>query len=271
MALPWVLMLGLVNAAWAGSVLRNGATFVSQTPPPAVMTPGQTFRVEVRMRNSGRSTWTSAAGFKLGAQDPADNANWRLGRLAVPNTVAPGQEGVFAFDIRAPQAPGEYRFKWRMVREKVEWFGFFTADAAVRVSSPTPVPDPTPVLGPNPSPGAWNGVVPNLGSVVDDVAGRYPDLFARSCQTAAGGSWEFMDKVVTELRARDRRFGFNCKRGNCGDPSKDGVAYYAGSGDPADGKGPVVWIDTIVAHCGDSRPSWQVFPFDNAGYWISHH
>ncbi|MBI5201423.1 MAG: hypothetical protein HY925_07545 [Elusimicrobia bacterium] len=260
MVLLWTLVFGLADAA----ALKNGASFVAQTPPPSSMKPGQTFRVELRMKNSGTSTWTAAAGYKLGAQESTDNTNWRRGRLSVPASTPPGKEAVFSFEVKAPAAPGEYHFKWRMVREKVEWFGHASADVVVKVA------EPEPELGPNPSPGVWNGTVPNLRSVVEGVASQNPELLARSCQDQ-GGTWEFMDKVVKELRARDRRFGFNCKRGNCGDASKDGVAYYAGYGDPADGKGPIVWVDTIEAHCGNAKPSWQVFPFENNGAWISRH
>ena len=48
-----------------------------------------------------------------------------------------------------------------------------------------------------------------------------------SCQPE-GGSWEFMDRTVDALRAKDGRYGYNCKRGNCNDPSLDVVSYFYG-------------------------------------------
>ena len=40
-----------------------------------------------------------------------------------------------------------------------------------------------------------------------------------------------MDLAVAALRARDTRWGYNCKRGNCNDLSIDVVTYFYGAGD----------------------------------------
>ena len=48
-----------------------------------------------------------------------------------------------------------------------------------------------------------------------------------------GGSWQFMDQVVDTLRTYDTRWGYNGKRGNANDPSKDVVAYHYGPGPDA--------------------------------------
>ena len=65
-----------------------------------------------------------------------------------------------------------------------------------------------------------------------------------------------MDLVVDTLRLEDTRFGYNCKRGNCNDPSKDIVAYNYSAG-PDEGNSSVYIIDTISGHCGRGpTPAW---------------
>ena len=49
----------------------------------------------------------------------------------------------------------------------------------------------------------------------------------------SGGTWEFMDYLVDELRKEDNRWGYNGKRGNANDPSQDIVDYHWGAG-PSD-------------------------------------
>ena len=105
-----------------------------------------------------------------------------------------------------------------------------------------------PVSGKLPYP-SWGG------AIVAQVAAARPDLLRRSCQDE-GGTWEFMDLVVDTLRLEDTRFGYNCKRGNCNDPSKDIVAYNYSAG-PDEGNSSVYIIDTISGHCGASpSPAW---------------
>jgi hypothetical protein len=58
-----------------------------------------------------------------------------------------------------------------------------------------------------------------------------------------------MDQVVDTLRTYDTRWGYNGKRGNVGDPSKDVIAYHYGGG-PDEGSTDVYIIDIIGGHCG---------------------
>lgn len=99
--------------------------------------------------------------------------------------------------------------------------------------------------------------LPNYISIVIDYANANPAELANSCQNA-GGTWDFMDGVVDALRAVDGRFGYNCKRGNCNDPSHDAIAYYWGEGAPFEGARQVYVVDIIGGHCGPSpTPTWQ--------------
>lgn len=99
----------------------------------------------------------------------------------------------------------------------------------------------------------------NMLGVVRDVARRHPRAFRNSCQDR-GGSWEFMDRVVEELRKIDGRWGYNCKRGNCNTVSHDVVNYYRGSRTStaaANNSPDVSIIDVIASHCNPNpQPAW---------------
>jgi glucose/arabinose dehydrogenase len=110
---------------------RNAA-FVSQSVPTA-MTAGQSYNVSVTMRNTGGTTWTANALYRLGAINPYDNFTWggnRVG-LAAGDVIAPNQTKTFTFTVRAPTAPGNYNFQWRMVQDGVAWFGSETPNVVV--------------------------------------------------------------------------------------------------------------------------------------------
>ncbi len=74
---------------------------------------------------------------------------------------------------------------------------------------------------------------PNTLHIAQQVVAANPGILSlqRSCQEEIWGGnhvagWEFLDKLVDALRLEDTRWGYNCKRGNCGDPSLDVVAYH---------------------------------------------
>lgn len=99
-------------------------------------------------------------------------------------------------------------------------------------------------------PGETRRPRPNHSAVVRAVASAFPGAFQHSCQPE-GGSWEFMDRAVDALRAVDGRYGYNCKRGNCGDPSLDVVSYYYAPDMNSFQGDPRVYIfDIMGGHCG---------------------
>jgi len=100
----------------------NDASVVSVTAPSTV-TAGKTFTATVVMNNNGTTTWTTAAGYKLGSQTPQDNTTWGFSRVALAASTAPGANATFTFTATAPTTPGTYAFDWRMVQESVQWFG----------------------------------------------------------------------------------------------------------------------------------------------------
>jgi len=97
--------------------------------------------------------------------------------------------------------------------------------------------------------------LPNRANVVNAAFAARPDLVRRSCQDS-GGTWEFMDYLVDELRKEDNRWGYNGKRGNVNDPSQDVVDYHNGAG-PSENSTAVYIIDIMFQHCGSSPgPAW---------------
>ncbi len=131
-----------VSSAWASVAIgavctppANNAAFVSQSVP-TTMTAGQSYAVSITLQNTGGTTWTTAAGYKLGSPNPQDNTTWGFGRVALPASVNPGANVTFNFTVTAPGTAGSYNFQWRMVRELVEWFGATTPNVVVTVQAP---------------------------------------------------------------------------------------------------------------------------------------
>ena len=132
----------------------------------------------------------------------------------------------------------------------------------------TPIPTPSPGVPTTPVPGGGGGKrtpdpapgqrlpLPNMLSVVQQVAAARPDLLQNSCQEH-GGTWGFMDLLVDTLRTYDTRWGYNWKRGNVGDPSLDIVDYHWGAG-PDEGSTQVYIVDILGGHCGSNpSPTWN--------------
>ncbi len=111
----------------------NKAQFIDQVVPDH-MEAGKVYNVSLRMRNSGNTTWTSAAGYALGIAD--DNSAWNTGRLSLSEAVGPGAATIIGGQVRAPTTPGAYNFRWQMVQDGVEWFGVYTTNVVVTVTAP---------------------------------------------------------------------------------------------------------------------------------------
>jgi hypothetical protein len=107
-------------------------------------------------------------------------------------------------------------------------------------------------------PGETRKPRPNHSAIARAVASAFPAALKNSCQEH-GGSWEFMDRTVDALRAVDGRYGYNCKRGNCNDPSLDVVSYYYRPDPNAFQNSDSVYIfDIIGQHCGaDPSVVWN--------------
>lgn len=150
--------------------------------------------------------------------------------------------------------------------------------------NPPPIPHANPGAGAGggggggggtggPGGGAGGGTLPvplpNYYQVVADYFAANPSQVANSCQSS-GGNWDLMDGIVDTLRAADSRFGYNGKRGNCGDPSNDAISYYGGLGGPSECAAQVYIIDVISGHCGPNpQPAFNDVTPLGPGAWIS--
>lgn len=117
--------------AWTAP--SNNSAFVSQTVP-TTMVVGTTYSVSVTLQNTGDTTWTSAARYRLGPQNPSETPIWNTSRVALPASVPPGGTVTFNFNVIAPNVAGTYNFQWQMVFEHVEWFGAISNATPVTVT-----------------------------------------------------------------------------------------------------------------------------------------
>jgi hypothetical protein len=202
----------------------------------------QTFSVTAVPIGSGGQTVldVGALPFTLGW---GEEYFWRVRGISENGTTASPYSHVVSF--RTPAAP------------------VVPAPAPPATPAPTPPAAPTPAPAPAPSPGyrapdppaGQRLPLPDMYWVVEKVAREYPSALRNSCQDH-GGTWEFMDRVVDELRRHDSRWAFNAKRGNFRDPSHDVVFYHWAAG-ASEGSRDGYIIDIIVSHCGSNpQPGW---------------
>ncbi len=167
------------------------------------------------------------------------------GSTLIAEPLIPGGSGRTSWPVTA-QLKYETTYTWRARAELADAYGAwsptwtFTTPAAP-VSGAFRTPDPAP---------GTRLPLPNRVGVVDAAFRARPDLVRRSCQEH-GGTWEFMDYLVDELRKEDNRWGYNGKRGNANDPSMDVVDYHWGAG-PSENSTQVYIIDVMYQHCGNA-------------------
>lgn len=116
----------------------NTAKFISQEIATQI-DPGATVSISITMKNTGTTTWTKSAGYRLASVDPEDNLNWGINRIDLEegDAIAPGQSKTFTFDISAPSDPNIYRIQWKMIQEGTGLFGEKTKHVLVNVGSPS--------------------------------------------------------------------------------------------------------------------------------------
>lgn len=158
------------------------------------MLPGKSATVTVKMRNNGNYTWTAASNFRLGSQNPANNATWGVSRVIATSDVAPGQTGTFNLTIRAPSTPGVYNFQWRMLQENVAWFGDLTPNLAITVLSGSISASPTVCTIPTGSTTCtatlnWTSNSSTSEVWVSKLDGSSPQLFARNKSGSQAAPW----------------------------------------------------------------------------------
>lgn len=139
----------------------------------------------------------------------------------------------------------------------------------------TPTPTPTPGGGTgNRTPDPPTGTalpLPAYGAQVLQlyVAQSGGASLPLACPTGNANSWGFMDGLVDQLRQKDTRWGYFCRRGNCFDPSNDVIGYHATAGPETTGAAGVIGVDVIGDLCGTNVAQWLPLAFDQAALWTS--
>jgi len=107
------------------------ATYRAQSYP-STMVAGSTAIVWVEYNNTGTGTWTHSK-TRLGTSSPQDRSSpfYNSTNWVGPNrptdvdqsSVGQGAVGRFTFILKAPNTPGTYTEKYKLVQEGVTWFG----------------------------------------------------------------------------------------------------------------------------------------------------
>jgi hypothetical protein len=181
----------------------DSAQFVSQNLPPSTMCTSQIANVGVTMKNTGSSTWgyDGPTPWRLGSQNPQDNtANWGMNRIYLPQTVSPGNQYSFTWQITAPSTSSSPNFQWRMVHDGVQWFGDYSPNLSVNVIMCTVSLTST------------TATLPADGMTVSTITAQLPDnrqnilvsfsttlgtLSSSSCNTGTSGSCSITIKSTT--------------------------------------------------------------------------
>ncbi|MFN7978914.1 MAG: hypothetical protein U0P30_12310 [Vicinamibacterales bacterium] len=91
-----------------------------------------------------------------------------------------------------------------------------------------------------------------LAGVMNEQYNSNRSDWASSCQDTYGErGWIWIDKLIDKLRSIDNRWGYNGKRGNINDPSKDVLTYHYAAGESQNST-QVYIIDVMGGHCGNA-------------------
>ena len=127
---------GSVKSFTPDYMAGNHAVFISQNIPTTVAT-NEVFNVSLTFENTGNTTWEAGNNYNLGSQSPQDNYTWGVNRIAVPNSVTPGEQVTITANLTAPSTVETYNFQWQMVQDAVAWFGEFSDIFSITVTTST--------------------------------------------------------------------------------------------------------------------------------------
>ena len=224
---------------------------------PALVSPVDRARAEDRRPTL---VWANATSRYGGIGVAYDIQVETSSRVVYEQTVGESQDfgaHLLPFDLEYDTAYF-WRVRARVGNEFGPWSSYaeFLAPARPVAVAPPTVPGAASACAAPPSPvgpGETRKGRPNDSAIVRAVAAAYPNDLRRSCQEH-GEPWNFMDRAVDALRAKDGRYGYNAKRGNMNDASHDAISYFWGNHDGFNGSSQVYIFDIIAGHCG-SNPS----------------
>jgi len=124
----------------------DAAQLVASTLPTSMET-GQAITVRLTFKNTGVSTWTEAAQYRLGAANDQDPFAAARQLLAPGEVIAPGQQATFSFVMTAPANPGTYHTQWQMLKEGIARFGDIAAQDVAVTEAPPAAARELPLMG----------------------------------------------------------------------------------------------------------------------------
>ncbi len=241
---PSAALGGTLAAAADGSTLKVSA--------PSLVSPIGGARVDTRRPTF---TWTDSSGTFTASVNPtydlevsgADGAvllSTNVAGTSYQSTVDAAFDTTYGWRVRARQdgATGPWSPVANFVSPKQQVVGGLVLDG---------------FRTPDPAPGSRLPLPNESGTVNAQYAANFSD-WANSCQDTQGArGWIWLDKLVDTLRIKDLRWGYNGKRGNPNDPSKDVIDYHFGAGD-SQFSTRVYIIDVMGGHCGPTpTPGWN--------------
>lgn len=97
--------------------------------PPTTWSAGQTQAYNITVTNTGSQTWNAGGtnivrlGVHFGTASDWPHDGWATDqRFMLPNDVPPGASATIKVNVTAPNSPGNYVLRHRMVKEGVVWF-----------------------------------------------------------------------------------------------------------------------------------------------------
>jgi len=144
-----------------GTVRWYGARY-EPADAALALRPGESRRVDVRVTNIGRKTWTTGEAFHLSYHwlDEESRALVDGTRTVLPRDLGSGESALLMAEVRAPREEGRYLLVWDMVHEHTTWFsgqgvGVTAVPVAVSATSEAPPTEmlaaPVPELAWSPS------------------------------------------------------------------------------------------------------------------------
>src|SRR5262245_45214095 len=131
--------------------------------------------------------------------------------------------------------------------------------------APTPTnptsPTPPPTFGPR-TPDPAPGMILPFPTYAGVVAATVPPLGLSSCTSSV-----YLDAVVDALRARDTRWGYVCKAGNCANVSQDAISYHATAGPEVAGALGVYVVDVIKNFCTVPETQFLFIGYEAGSAW----
>jgi glycosyltransferase involved in cell wall biosynthesis len=100
---------------------------ITGTKFPEEMVAGEQVSVSIQIKNTSMVSWSEKNRIRLGSEKNTSGTGALFGDFRIPlppdAVVPPGSETCFTFRITAPQDPGKYHLRYRMVCENYSWFG----------------------------------------------------------------------------------------------------------------------------------------------------